>query len=109
MNWSEAHAKSERFAEAAHAEHRNGHASTAQKLFAEAAQAETEALESLDPSKLRTYGITAVSAASLWFKAGDMVAAARIADAASAVPGGLPAFALVRLRELRDAIRVGSS
>jgi hypothetical protein len=104
MSWSEAHSTSERLAEAAHAELRNGNASAAQKLFAEAAQAETEALEALGSSKPRTYGITAVSAASLWFKAGEVLEAARIAEEASAAPN-LPEFAAGQLRELRDTIR----
>lgn len=39
------------------------------RLFQEAAEAESQALESLDPTKLRKLGITTVSAVSLWFKA----------------------------------------
>ncbi|MCU1233230.1 MAG: hypothetical protein JWP63_1197, partial [Candidatus Solibacter sp.] len=61
MSWADLHQKSEHLAAEAHA--------TAQKaperaleLYVEAAQMETEALGALTPAKLRTFGITTVSA-----------------------------------------------
>lgn len=104
MKWTEAHSASERLAEAAHSALRNGETSIAQEFFRKAARAETEALSALGPDKPRTYGITAVSAASLWLKAGEAKEAIRIADAAFSAPN-LPRFAADQLRELQDAVR----
>ncbi len=63
MTWLEQHRESERFAADAEMAERRGSREEARRLYSQAAQAEERALDQLDPSKLRTYGISAVSAA----------------------------------------------
>jgi hypothetical protein len=104
MSWSKHHRESERLACEAEAALRSGDTAAARRFYAEAAQAEVEALSCVEPEKPRTLGITAVSAAALWYHAGDLEAAARVAHDASALPG-LPAFAAAELGALLQAIR----
>ena len=75
----------------------------ARELYALAAVAEEQALDALDLSKARTYGITAVSAASLHFKAGQLDGAERIALASMAFDQ-LPAFARHQLQHIMQVI-----
>ncbi len=77
MSWIEHHRASEKAAAQAEAALRGSDQSRARTLYAEAADAERQALAALDTSKARTLGISAVSAASLYYKA------ARFPDAES--------------------------
>jgi len=72
MTWLEHHHQSERYAAAAELAARRGNRDEAQRLYAQAAQAEADALQDLEPSKARTYGISAVSVVSLYFKAAQL-------------------------------------
>lgn len=103
MSWSDHHGESERLASEAEALARRGDKEGARRLYSLAASAECRALTLIGEDKPRTLGITAVSAASLWYHAGDMKQAARVAHAASTL-AGLPAFATTELRTLLQAI-----
>ena len=103
MSWLSWHEKSEQFASDAHVVARQGDNDRALALFAEAAEAENQALSTLDTSKARTFGITAVSAVSLWFKAHRFAEAERLALRCLAT-GELPAFAVEQLRALLQAV-----
>ena len=103
MTWIEHHRKSERHAADAEVAYHLHERNRAQELYAKAAEAEEQALRALDPSKTRTYGISAVSVVSLYFKA------ARLDDAeaiAYQVIGSksLPDFARDQLRTLLQGI-----
>lgn len=103
MTWIEYHRKSERHAADAEVAYHLHERDRAQELYAKAAEAEEQALRALDPSKTRTYGISAVSVVSLYFKA------ARLDDAeaiAYQVVGSknLPDFARDQLRNLLQGI-----
>jgi hypothetical protein len=104
MSWSEHHRESERLASEAEAAMRHGDTAVARSLYVKAAQAGVSALSCVGPEKSRTLGITAVSAAALWYHAGDLDKAARVARDASTLPG-LPPFAAAELRALLQAIR----
>ncbi len=103
MSWMTFHKSSEESATAAHDALRHGDAQLARKLFFNAAIAETEALETLASDKPRTYGITALSAVALWYKAGELAKAEEVAYRAL-VRGGLPNFAIDQLRSLLQSI-----
>ena len=103
MTWIQHHRTSEAHASKAEECSRLGKREDARALYASAAEAEERALEALDLSKARTYGITAVSAASLYFKAGQLDQAERIALASL---GGdrLPAFARHQLKHIMQVV-----
>lgn len=103
MTWLVWHEKSEQLASEAHIVARQGYRDRALELFAEAAEAEHQALLALDVSKKRTLGITAVSAVSLWFKAGHLAQAESTA-LDWMLSGKLPAFATEQLRNLVQAV-----
>ena len=79
MSWIEHHEVSERLASDAQAALREGRKQDALKLYARAADAEVSALGSLDLSKTRTLGISAVSAVSLHYKAKQFAKAEEVA------------------------------
>ena len=105
MSWIEHHENSERLASQAQVAAREGRRDDALALYARAADAEDRALAELDPSKTRTLGISAVSAASLHYKANRL-------DRAEAVAvrwldfDKLPAFAGAQLRSLLQTISI---
>src|SRR5262249_32071482 len=103
MNWSELHEESETLATRAHERLRSGAIPQAMDLFALSAQAEVKALDALGNDKPRTLGITAVSAAALWYKAGNLDRAEQLAHQASAMRA-MPLFARAELRELLQTI-----
>lgn len=103
MTWIERHRISEARASEAEGCLRLGHREDARKLYALAAEAEEQALGDLDLAKARTYGITAVSAASLHFKADQLDSAERIAMASMAFDQ-LPAFARRQLQRIMQVI-----
>lgn len=103
MSWAIHHRESERLSGEAETALRLGQRDVAQQLFRQAAREEEQALSSIGPDKPRTLGITAVSAAALWYHAGDLQDAARVAHTSSTL-AGMPTFAAAELRALLQAI-----
>lgn len=103
MSWSTYHRQSERLAGEAEAALRHGQRDAALELFRRAAREEELALSSVGPGKPRTLGVTAVSAAALWYHAGELREAERVAHNASTI-AGLPSFAATELRLLLQSI-----
>lgn len=103
MSWIDYHSKSEELASKAEHERRRGSAEQAILLYRQAAEEECSALRFIAEGKARTYGITAVSAASLWYKAHDPKMAEQVAHQ-SLSSGILPAFASQQLRQLLQTI-----
>lgn len=100
MTWIDHHQRSERAAAAAHEALRAGSEAVARAQFADAAAEEAMALSFLDPAEqARTFGITAVSAVALAFKAGRYADAERWACETLA-RASVPPFARLQLREL---------
>lgn len=108
MTWAELHSESERFAIEAQLAFRARNIQQAMDLYRSAAESERKALDQLDASKVRTRGITAVSAVALWFKAGEYVPAEQLAHLMLADPS-IPSFAREDLRNLVQAIWTESS
>ena len=102
MSWDDHHKKSERMAGDAEAAKLQARLDDALRLYRCAAEEESAALDELDNSKPRTLGITAVSAAALWYKSRDPDRAEQIAHRWLAQP--LPMFAVEQLRELLQRI-----
>lgn len=104
MTWADHHKASEAAAAEAHAARRAGQEENAKILFAKAAVEEVTALRCIKvEEKPRTYGITAVSAVALSYKAGELLQAERLAHSILAAEA-LPAFAVDQLRELLQTI-----
>ena len=103
MSWLEHHMASERLASQAQIALGEGRRREAVHLYVRAADAESAALASLDVSKTRTLGISAVSAASLYFKAAEFVRAEQMAFQWLG-HASLPAFAADQLRNLLQSI-----
>jgi hypothetical protein len=103
MSWADHHNASQAVAIEAEREFRMGKAADAAALYAKAAELEQQALRALDGGKPRTKGITAVSAVSLWYKAGHYEQAEQLAYAILADPSVVE-FARVELRNLVQAI-----
>jgi hypothetical protein len=97
------HSKSEEYASQAEVASRKGDLSRSIKLYQLAAKEEEIALSKLDPVKKRTFGITAVSAASLWFKGKDFKKAASIAYKYLG-SYSLPPFAIIQLQDILETI-----
>ena len=104
MTWLEHHRKSERFASSADVARFKSDPARARHLYGKAADAEVQAIEALDPSKQRTFGITAVSAVALYYKAAQLTLADNTAYRLLAM-ASLPKFARVQIRELLQTIR----
>ena len=104
MSWIEHHENSERFASQAQIAAQEGRWDEARALYARAADAEESAIADLDRSKVRTLGISAVSAASLHYKATELARAEAVAARWLRFEG-LPAFARDQLRLLLHACR----
>jgi hypothetical protein len=77
------------------------------QFYRQAAKAEEQAIDALDPSKQKTLGITAVSAASLWLKARDFREVQRVCDRwiKAAQEGKFPGFAEADLENLLKIIQ----
>lgn len=104
MSWLVHHQTSEEAASEAHAARRQGNEALAKDLFANAAKAELQALKHLSVTeKPRTFGITAVSAAALLYKAEQPQEAEQLAHSMLSQPG-LPDFATDQLREILQSI-----
>ena len=103
MTWADHHTQSERLAAEAELAVRQGAVAQAVDLYRLAAEAEARALATLDPTKTRTLGITAVSAVALWYKAHNYPEAERLAYTWLA-SDMFPSFAIEQLRELLQMI-----
>ena len=104
MTWATYHKSSEGLASAAHEASRIGNFAQAETLFAQAAEAEEQAISYLRPQeKPRTFGITSVSAVALWYKAREFGRAERLAHQALTAEG-VPEFAVDQLRSLLQTI-----
>lgn len=103
MSWIAFHQVSERLASDAQAALLQGRHAQACELYAQAADAEDKALGTLDPSKTRTIGISAVSAASLYYKAANLARAEEVAGHWLGF-ATLPGFAREQLRSLLQSI-----
>ncbi|MEO1144549.1 MAG: hypothetical protein AAFY26_02985 [Cyanobacteria bacterium J06638_22] len=108
MSWSVHHTQSEGYASQAEELSRRHESERAAEFYCLAAEAEVNALEDLDPSKTRTIGITAVSAASLFFKAQEFLLARKTAHKWLATDL-LPSFAVEELENLLQVIRFEES
>lgn len=108
MTWAELHSESERLAIQAEFARKSRNFSLSAELYKRAAELEQKAFYQLDAEKVRTKGITAVSAVALWFKAGDYAAAEQLAHAMLA-DSSMPEFAREGLRNLVQAIWTESS
>ena len=103
MSWIEHHEVSERLASDAQAALRQGRKQDAFDLYARAADAEVRALADLDVSKTRTLGISAVSVASLHYKAKQFAQAEEVA-VRWLDHEATPTFARKQLRTLLQSI-----
>lgn len=108
MSWAELHQASEAAAIEAEQAFREGNIAQASLLYAKAAEFEQQALGSVDGSKARTRGITAISAVSLWYKAASYERAEQLAYSMLA-DSSIPPFARADLRNLVQAIWTESS
>ena len=104
MSWLEHHRLSEELSSDAEIAVRCGEHTRALGLYAKAAQAEELALKEVEPDKSRTYGITAVSAVALHYKAGQWERADNLANRCLG-SGRLPDFAVQQMTELLDSIK----
>lgn len=103
MTWAIHHRESEQSASEAEAAVRRGDREAAKTLYAKAATAEASALSFVSSDKPRTLGITAVSAAVLWYHSGNLEEAERAAHSALTL-AGMPLFAISELRTLLQSI-----
>ena len=108
MSWADFHSASEAAAIEAEQAFRSGNSSQAALLYAKAAESEEQALAHIDATKIRTKGITAVSAVSLWYKAAAYERAEQLAYSILA-DLSVPQFARTDLRNLIQAIWTESS
>lgn len=79
MTWSKYHKESQKLAIEAEFALANGKQEEALKLYRNAAEFEEKSLNELDDSKIRTKGITVVSAVALWYKAEEFTRAEQLA------------------------------
>jgi hypothetical protein len=103
VTWADFHTTSERLASEAEVAARSGNPTRAEELYRAAAEAEERALEALSPDKTRTLGITAVSAASLWFMSREFAKAQQVAYRWLS-SDKLPVFAVRNLRDLLQTV-----
>jgi hypothetical protein len=104
MNWIDRHKQSEALAIAAHTAKEANDISTAERLFYEAGLAEKDALQLIDAKeKPRTFAVTAISAASLFYKANKFKLAELVAYSSLAIES-LPSFAKDELEALLQVI-----
>src|SRR5438445_5203490 len=86
---------------------RTGDEPRARELYRQAGVEESAAFDDLSREKVRTRGITAVSAVSLFFKGHDYIAAERLAR--DYLGQELPTFATTQLGGLLERIRTAGS
>lgn len=104
MSWLLYHSKSEDLASQAELSLKQGDPAQACTLYRSAAAEETKAVFAVDSKdKARTFGISAVSAVSLWYKAQELDEAQRLALIWLNTPG-LPDFAFDQLRTILQKV-----
>ncbi len=103
MSWTEYHAQAEHYANLAEEAILSRNVDRATEFYCLAAAQETLALSDIDPEKTRTIGITAVSAAALWFKGRNLSQAQNAALRGLVIPN-LPPFAQNELKELLQTV-----
>jgi hypothetical protein len=103
MSWADYHTQSQIYASDAERALKQGNIDDATALYKQAAEFETQALSYLNHGKARTLGITSVSAASLWFKAGNFQNAKKTAHSALA-DDSMPQFAVNQLQHILQVI-----
>ncbi len=103
MTWLQHHTTSERLAADAEMAARRGDVQRARKLYSQAAKAEELALADVESGKSRTFGITAVSAVSLYYKAAQFQTAEALGCRWLASEN-LPMFAGEQLRGLLQSV-----
>ena len=103
MSWIEHHTLSERLASEGQVALRDGDSERARELYARAADAEHDAVADLDSARTRTFGISWVSVASLYYKA-DMVERAEQVAWRGLNLYSLPDFAKLQLRNMLQLI-----
>lgn len=108
MSWAKYHSDSEQLAIQAQLAAQSRNSVLAQSLYKQSAELEKKALDCLDNTKIRTLGITGVSAVALWFKSGEYSLAEQLAHKMLSSPD-VPEFAREELRNLVQAIWTESS
>ena len=103
MIWSNYHTQSEQLASQAEIYKNNGEMQSAQEAYKKAAELEEKAIEVLESNKPRTFGITAVSAISLYYKSREFSFAEQLAYQYMAKQN-IPKFAVDQIRSLLQAI-----
>ena len=103
MTWLEQHRLSERYASDAEVAKLRGEHAQVQELYAIAAQHEESALDAIASEKPRTYGIIAVSAVALHFKAAEFAEAKTLAYRCLASQR-LPEFASRQIEDMLQSI-----
>ena len=103
MSWAAFHAQSEHYANLAEEAILRGAFDQAVEFYCLAGEQETLALGDVDPEKLRTIGITTVSATALWFKGRNLSQAQNVAFKGLAT-SNLPPFAQNELKELLQKV-----
>ena len=103
MTWLEQHRLSERYASNAEVAKLRGERAQVQELYSIAARYEESALDAIASDKPRTYGIVAVSAVALHFKAAEFSEAKKLAYRCLASQR-LPEFAARRLENMLQSI-----
>ncbi len=99
MTWDQYHSQSEKYACSAEVASIERDFDRAKHFYLLAAEQEELALAALDRSETRGLGIIAVSAAALWYKAGEYARAREIATR-WLESNSLPQFAVHQLQEL---------
>jgi len=103
VSWIIHHSKSEEYASQAELALKQGDKENAAKLYQQAAEEEAAALNELDSNKVRTLGITVVSASSLYYKAHNLTQTERIAHKWLA-SDLLPDFSINQLRSILQSV-----
>lgn len=108
MTWLEQHRLSERYASDAEIAKLRGENTQAQELYAIAARHEEASLDAIAPDKQRTYGIIAVSAVALRFKAAEFAELKELAYRCLASQR-LPEFASRQIEDMLKSIERAQS
>lgn len=103
MSWIKYHSESENYANLADFASKNGDIGEAELNFKQAAELEEKALSFVDISKKRTLGITAVSAAALYYKGKDFKKSEQMAHSWLS-KSVLPEFAESQLKAILQTI-----
>lgn len=102
MSWNDHHSNSEQFSAEAERMGISGDKANAESLYCQAAEEEVLAFDALGEDKIRTRGITAVSAVALFYKGHAYAHAEQLAY--RLLSTSLPSFASEQLRNLLQII-----